>query len=352
MAFDINVQRRIQPRQIQTTKRNIPLEQIIAVEGYNPLAEGIQVAGVSVGSALTKRAELRRQGEQLAKLEALGGFESGQLGGLDPSVAASFASANRKQKTDVQEEVRKLAQANTKIRGLEAQFGYKPGELGDDHASALMKVQNDNLIKRQNQGAAAENRKLREEQFNEKQLMSYSKQLQATGIPGAISTAQEILSQLPEKGQDIPGFGPAEQYLPNFMVSDQGRSLRQAVGQLFNIELKTRSGVAVTDPELQRLKVEFGQGHFATEESLRNGVRQFLARMSQIARNVDAGVAGNIKQQYLDEGGQDIPGSFEQLLSLKKIAPPTPRALPQKGFSPKEEEEYQKWKRQQSGDSR
>lgn len=76
---------RITPRQIQPVRRNIPLEQIIAVEGLNPVAAGIETAGNAIGQAITKRAELRRQGQQLAQMETLAGQPAGSFSGLDPA---------------------------------------------------------------------------------------------------------------------------------------------------------------------------------------------------------------------------------------------------------------------------
>ena len=90
MAFEI--QRRIPVRQIQTQKRNIPLDQIIAIEGQNPVAKGVETLGNVLGTALQQRADLRRQGEQLAKMEALAGKEAGSFQGLDPANAATFTS--------------------------------------------------------------------------------------------------------------------------------------------------------------------------------------------------------------------------------------------------------------------
>lgn len=87
MAFEIS--RRITPRQIQPIKRNIPVEQIIAVQGQNPLAMGIEATGNAVGQALTKRAELRRQGEQLALAGKLTGQE------ITPEMQNSGLSADQ-----------------------------------------------------------------------------------------------------------------------------------------------------------------------------------------------------------------------------------------------------------------
>lgn len=65
MAFELP-QRRQAVRQIQTQQRKIPLEQIIAIQGQSPLATGIETAGDVLGAAIQKRAELQRQGQQLA----------------------------------------------------------------------------------------------------------------------------------------------------------------------------------------------------------------------------------------------------------------------------------------------
>lgn len=70
MALELPKSRRsLQP--IQITKRNIPLEQIIAVQGQNPLATGIETAGNAVSQALQKRNQMRQQGQQIAELAAL-----------------------------------------------------------------------------------------------------------------------------------------------------------------------------------------------------------------------------------------------------------------------------------------
>lgn len=66
MSFDLP-QRRIATRQVQTQKRNVPLEQILAVQGQNPLATGIETAGNALGQVLAKKADLIRQGQQLAQ---------------------------------------------------------------------------------------------------------------------------------------------------------------------------------------------------------------------------------------------------------------------------------------------
>lgn len=347
---------RLNVRQVQTQKRRVPIEQIMAVQGRSPVATGIETAGNVIGQALTRRAELQRQGQELAlkqaqvaKLEALAGQEAGAFAGLDPSTAANFASTSIKQKGDVQEEARKLANNTLKVRALEKQFGYKTGELGDDHPSALLKVQFDNSEKLKNNAAAAEAQERKKQEFLDKQVTKYSGTLEKTGLPNAIAMSENVLSLLPEQGEDVPGYGMFDSLSPDFMAGAAGRQMRQAVSQLFNMELKYRSGAAVVDNELTRLKQEYGQGRMGTEESLRTGVRQYLKRMKELGINTDAGFSQKVRSTYQDQGGRDMQGTLDSLLSLKKIEAPKPKPLPRAGFSPKEEEEYQEWKQKQLG---
>lgn len=98
MAFQIPQGRSSRP--IQIPKRQVPVEQIIATEGYNPVASGIDVAGQAIGSALLRRAELRRQGQQLAKMEQLAGVPQGSYSGLDPEVAQQLLLVVMKSKEE------------------------------------------------------------------------------------------------------------------------------------------------------------------------------------------------------------------------------------------------------------
>jgi hypothetical protein len=151
--------------------------------------------------------------------------------------------------------------------------------------------------------------------------------LEKSGIPNAVATGDRVLSLLPERGQNIPGFGGigghTPDWLPGFLggPGQEGRDLRQAAAQLFNIELRNRSGAAVTDPELARLKNEFGQGRFATEEALRTGINQYLERLKEVSRNIDAGVDPGIREEYVNRGGRDIGASFESMSTNQKILP-------------------------------
>lgn len=83
---------RLGRKEIQTQKRNIPIDQIIAAEGQNPVAQGIETAGNLIGQTLQKRAELLKQGQELAQLERLGQVPPGTYANLDTGTARTFAT--------------------------------------------------------------------------------------------------------------------------------------------------------------------------------------------------------------------------------------------------------------------
>lgn len=149
---------RLNVRQIQNQKRNIPLEQIIAIQGQTPVSTGIETAGNVIGQAIQRRAELQQQGQQLAKLEALAGQPAGSFSGLDPSMAQTYTVAAVKENLERQEKLRQQEEKTKKVRELERQFGtelgYKPGTLGDDYDVARMQVQADLQEKRMAQAMA------------------------------------------------------------------------------------------------------------------------------------------------------------------------------------------------------
>jgi len=98
MAFQLP-QSRIPISPIQLTKRRVPIEQIVAVRGQNPWAEGIQEVGKGLANVITQRGLLRRQGTQLARMESLYGLNPGELSNLDVNTGETigkYLAENRK----------------------------------------------------------------------------------------------------------------------------------------------------------------------------------------------------------------------------------------------------------------
>lgn len=162
----------------------------------------------------------------------------------------------------------------------------------------------------------------------EKQIDNYSKRLEKTGITKAAQTLQEIDSMLQggldnTKG-DIPGYGLAAGALPGVALSDKGQKLRQAVQRLANIELKDRSGAAVTDAEFQRFKEEFGTGTLKTEQQLLNGLRQYRNVLARVSKELEAATPRKALEEYESREGavtsKLIPGADKVDKPVKKEA--------------------------------
>lgn len=131
--------------QIQRSSRRVPVEQIIAIQGHNPVAAGIDTAGQALSAALMKRAELKRQmGEKAAdrdlviqkmaqdkmlaenKEANMQRYREGMLG-----VAQSRAANTGMGRPLPQDTVRALTQADTAISQLQkADLQYKPSFTG------------------------------------------------------------------------------------------------------------------------------------------------------------------------------------------------------------------------------
>ena len=70
--------------------RRIPIEQILAVQGQNPLATGVESAGAVLGKALAKMKENARQKKQIAAIQEAFPGEIIPEGIKDPTLALSL----------------------------------------------------------------------------------------------------------------------------------------------------------------------------------------------------------------------------------------------------------------------
>lgn len=170
-------------------------------------------------------------------------------------------------------------------------------------------------LKAQEKNAAArlaetqENRALRKGLQLDKKVNDYAKWIDESGIPELNSTIKEI-ERITSANKDLPGFGQTGM-VPDLLVSQEGEDLRSSVGNLFNITLKDRSGAAVTDQELTRLKKEFEDGKWKTDDALRRGLTKYVTRLKEKMRNIQAGTdpeAVTIYQQ--SRGGADFLGDM------------------------------------------
>lgn len=146
---------------------------------------------------------------------------------------------------------------------------------------------------------------------------------QVISLVGAVTKMKATIGQYITPGMsaedvDLPGFGAlVGTMFPGWAISQEGRNLRADAARVRNLVLKERSGMAVTDNELQRLREELQQTAFETEEGLMRGLEimdeytERLARLYQsnpllgiVAPEVASFRASKIMNQALQAGGK------------------------------------------------
>lgn len=103
--------------------------------------------------------------------------------------------------------------------------------------------------------------------------------------------------------KNIPGYG-ATGWLPNFLKSEEGKSLAQAYARLQDTELRAVSGAAAPEQEVQRFGNIMGTGPLSTDKDLINALEKAEAKLAQQESLLDAGrpVAAKRFRERLAQG--------------------------------------------------
>lgn len=99
-------------------------------------------------------------------------------------------------------------------------------------------------------------------------------------------------------GVSIPGLGRYSFY------DDKAQRLQSSMGKVFNTVLKDRSGAAVSNSEMERLKTEFGEGKFNTEAQMVDALQRYKRATQQEMKNREAGFRPEVVQRYSEQGGR------------------------------------------------
>lgn len=141
-----------------------------------------------------------------------------------------------------------------------------------------------------------------------RQVVQLSRDLERAGLPEIDSVIANVEKSLtPETAKFITGPGMV---LPDRAVSAEAKEARQNMQKFFNITLKNRSGAAVTNQELDRLKKEFAQGFWKTPEQVINGVNAAREIINNHYRSISAGYGPEVLNTYnnniRDVGGRVV----------------------------------------------
>lgn len=165
----------------------------------------------------------------------------------------------------------------------------------------------------------------RKERFLEGQVQSYEKSIQ-----GKASLNNAVLNLESKLGFSLDDYDPATNSIQGQNVDVPGaniplvgrvsfydknaRQISDSFSRIFNIELKDRSGAAVTTPELERLKQEFSSGKFQTESELIGAARDYKRLLNEELDRRAAAYSPEVRQIYHERLG-DIQGSGSRVPS-------------------------------------
>ena len=136
-----------------------------------------------------------------------------------------------------------------------------------------------------------------------------------------IVTSYTTLSNLENFIQDldnIPGAGPFAGGVPKFLLSAEGKQFRLLYNKLINLELKDRSGAAVTVPEFERFRQEYPLGFARTEKEIREAIKTAKQIFDSRLLSLYSLYPKNITSIYSKRQGAIVPKSQQDIKTLLK----------------------------------
>jgi hypothetical protein len=123
---------------------------------------------------------------------------------------------------------------------------------------------------------------------------------------GAIANTPDL------PGTSLPLIGRVSFY------NKDARTLQSTMAKVFNVELKDRSGAAVTSNELERLRDEFETGKFNTEADMLAALKRYKAAASDLLNSVEAPYRG-----IVDIEGKNVVDRLDQYggFTSRRFAP-------------------------------
>lgn len=274
-----------------------------------------------------------------------GAFSQRQLSGLQTLLSQqaqadrlAHAQAQAQARFDQQQELAKQKFEQEKLRTQAYQEGIKAKEriAAQQLAASKGRVekQQADATARQEAGLAEKREKKVEDQL----IKFEQKAVDAIPIVENLKVIEDILGGNLEQfdpktgtvngkkidlpGASVPGVGRV------FAPGSVGESLQSAFSNIFNTTLKERSGAAVTDQELQRLKNEFAQGKFNTEEKMIEALQRYKNILRKRMRQHEAAYSPEVRARYRTQGGM----LADDLLPESGAgAPPPPPSAPVQG---------------------
>lgn len=291
-------------------------DQILAVEGQNPLAKAVETAGSTIGKVLEKRAKLRQEGERLAKLEKLAGQQPGAFSGLDPDTATSLTSKMIQNRAD--------SYTPDQLKGL---YSGDPNTISSVFPSGTPKAA---ATLAATIGNREENRSLRKTQMGDLELERQQhrgerRSKEKTDIvskfntdPGIRKIQSSIDAAWNVRELALSGNPIAANAIPTYMARASGE-----VGNLSEADKRPFGG---SQAILNRLEASLKQMATGT---LTEDNRKFIINLADTMEN---SATSNLDRRAKDVSGQygqasDFLKPDEIYKALRPIVPPKPRLI-------------------------
>lgn len=145
----------------------------------------------------------------------------------------------------------------------------------------------------------------REDDIGVRRLGQFSTALEKGGIPSAYAILEDARAKITP---DVLPYltGPAG-FIPDAALSKKVTDARQALQRAQNIELKERSGAAVTESEYQRYKKEAGVGLFKKPEQITAWLDMGQRALDRHYQSIAAGFPEDVRNRYFEEAGRVAP---------------------------------------------
>lgn len=322
-----------QQNQAQTSGQLQQAQAVLGIQGAMQQQEQARIAAA-------KEAAMQRDRQALGENptpEALMGFAAKHSPPKDIlSTQTAHADRQAALKAKAEENSQRIEDQR---RQAEMLHEFRLGRLASDQEKAAETARHNKAIETLNAQNAATNAELRRMALQHQaeratdakgrqtavQTMQLSAALEKAGLPEGdvvLGAVEGALKKAPQIAEYLAG---PKSLLPDMMVPQDIREGRQAFQKLFNITLKTRSGAAVTNQELERLRQEFASGAFKTEAQLKAAVDQARNIINKHYASVAAGFAPDVLNSYnenvrqfggrvvIEAGQQAAPGSNTRL---------------------------------------
>jgi len=198
------------------------------------------------------------------------------------------------------------------ISAADSELIFKPLQLSEAIQARREAIQARREASIASTAQAAEGRSTKRSEkqslFDDGQAERFSKSMEKSGIPDALSTLEDLETELGSSIEDatsMPGYGRVAGLVPDALVGEKAGKIRQLVQKLANVTLKQRSGAAVTNQEYARFKKEYGTGTFVSDDRLIDALKSYKKAIGSIMQNYEAGINPEAKQRYQERGGVD-----------------------------------------------